>query len=212
MLSLAQALYQAIIIYDTKKITKLITHYFEKTKQPIPLQKLELASCFSIICHNISKMDGVSITEIDELLTHILSDINTITKQDKLQAFFLNAINNLELVIKRQNRLTLSREVNAAISYMYIHLFDKKSVDDIATHTTISQRHLNQLFQTYTKMSIHQYYLKLKIERASLLIQFENMTTSELAHLFQFYDESHFIRVFKKHYNMSPKQWQKEHL
>lgn len=209
MLTLSQQLYQALVIYDTRKQKRIIDHYFSQTI-PLILQKQEWTASIAIIYYKMASHDGISLEELDSMFKLFLQELNPILTRDKLHHYIQTTISSLDIIMKRQFRLTPSKEVNTAISYMYINLFHKKTVEEIAAATNISQRHLNELFQTYTSMSIHQYYLKLKVERAAFLIQVEHMTTSELAQLLQFYDESHFIRVFKKHFTLSPKQWQQQ--
>lgn len=212
MLTLAHQLYQSIIIYDTRKQQRLINTYFSHSSVSLAVQKQEWSACIAVIYYQMAAHDGMSTVEFDTMLTEFILALQSLSATEKFHTYIQKTIAALDLIMKRQYRLTPNKEVNTAISYMYINLFNKKTVEDISTATNISQRHLNSLFQTYTHMSIHQYYLKLKVERAALLIQVENMTTSELAQLLQFYDESHFIRVFKKHFKASPKQWQKQAL
>ncbi|MGL4662971.1 MAG: helix-turn-helix transcriptional regulator [Culicoidibacterales bacterium] len=210
MLTLSHQLYQALVIYDTRRQKRIIDQYFNLSNTALIIQKQEWTANIAIIYYKMASHDGISLEELDDMFKLFSQELNPILTSDKLHHYIQTTISSLDIIMKRQFRLTPSKEVNTAISYMYINLFHKKTVEEIATATNISQRHLNKLFQTYTSMSIHQYYLKLKVERAAFLIQVEHMTTSELAQLLQFYDESHFIRVFKKHFTLSPKQWQQQ--
>ena len=98
------------------------------------------------------------------------------------------------------------------IQYINIHIYDPLPLSDIEKYFFISNSQLRRCFKSEVGISIGTYIQKQKIIMAKylLLIQLPPCT---VAKQLNFYDLSHFIKIFKKHTGLTPLHFQKnEHL
>lgn len=94
------------------------------------------------------------------------------------------------------------------LSYINNNLAEKLSVTDIAEKFYISPSHLSAIFKQFTGLTINQYIINQRILLASSLLK-ENSSVQSAAEKSGFYNYAHFIRTFKKHVGISPKQYAK---
>lgn len=90
-----------------------------------------------------------------------------------------------------------------AVEYMQERLFEQISVDEIASHVHVSISHLKRVFSKYTKMGVHQYFLKRKLILAVQLLQSGN-TVAEVSEKLGFNTQSYFSTTFKRELGISP--------
>lgn len=94
------------------------------------------------------------------------------------------------------------------LSYINNHLADDLSVTNIAENFYISPSHLSSVFKQFTGLTINQYIINQRILLASSLLK-ENHSVQAVAEQSGFNNYAHFIRTFKKHVGISPKQYAK---
>ncbi|MBL8027810.1 MAG: AraC family transcriptional regulator [Fibrobacteres bacterium] len=87
-------------------------------------------------------------------------------------------------------------------------------IDELADKIQVSRRNLTSMFKSKTGLSIKQFQLNLKINRAaSIIANSPFVSFKEVAEQFNFYDEFHFSKLFKQktgHYPSSFRQKQLE--
>jgi AraC-like DNA-binding protein len=94
--------------------------------------------------------------------------------------------------------------------------------DQIDTNLTLSLKELSQsldvhptyLSREFSKyfddLSFGDYIRKIRIEKATQLLQNADYALSEIAYLTGFSDQSHFNRIFKKHMGQNPSEYRKK--
>lgn len=97
--------------------------------------------------------------------------------------------------------------VNDSILYIKSNFKDKISLQDIAESVSISPFHFSRIFKKETGYSPYEYILIVRINHAKNLLKTTNMLIKEISFECGFSSESNFITSFKKHTNMSPKQF-----
>ena len=90
------------------------------------------------------------------------------------------------------------------ISYMKQHLEAPIGVQEIADHTGISSSLASQLFKQEMNETIHGYFTKLRMERASELLLKTDHKISEIASMVGYQHENSFIRVYRKYKDITP--------
>lgn len=70
--------------------------------------------------------------------------------------------------------------------------------------------YLSTLFKKEVGMSISEYVQSAKVNEAKNLLSYTSHSMSDISSLLNFYDQSHFIRVFKKYTGVTPKQFKNE--
>lgn len=90
---------------------------------------------------------------------------------------------------------------------IYLHL-DKEHFDVPALHHAlgISRNQLYRRLKPLVKMPPKQYLLFVRLTKAREYLETRDWTIGEVAYRLGFLDESHFIRVFKKHFGCTPGQ------
>ncbi|WP_127496261.1 helix-turn-helix domain-containing protein [Paenibacillus glycanilyticus] len=101
----------------------------------------------------------------------------------------------------------LSKPVKACREYIYTHLYDEITVDKLAAVSGLNSGYLMHLFKKETGQTIACYIQKERIEEAKKLLQMTGDNISSIGSRLGFYDQAHFIKVFKKHAGTTPKHY-----
>jgi AraC-like DNA-binding protein len=80
-------------------------------------------------------------------------------------------------------------------------------LNELAQMAAMSETKLNQLFKQTFGDSIYNYFQKVRMEEAVFLLKQANRSVSEAGYELGFSNLSHFSRLFKKHYGMTPKKY-----
>jgi len=114
------------------------------------------------------------------------------------------------------NILPVSSSPNAvvfknAINYMNNNLNNQLTVSDIALFSNVSEASLKRIFMKYTGISIHKYYIKLKIKVAMELLE-NGESIKTVSEKVGFDNQSYFSKVFRKENGMSPSNYRKQNM
>jgi AraC family transcriptional regulator len=85
------------------------------------------------------------------------------------------------------------------------------TITELALEAGVHPVHLAAIFRQFYRESIGQYVQKLRIDHASKLLLSKNVSLSEVAYTSGFSDQSHFTRLFKRHYGMPPGKFRNSH-
>jgi AraC-like DNA-binding protein len=105
----------------------------------------------------------------------------------------------------------ISRPIIKATDYIYDHLQEKISLDEIAAAAGISKGYLCDLFKKETSMTVHMYTTKLRVEAASNMLAYADYKPSDIGDYFAFSSHSHFIKTFRTYMGMTPDEYRKKH-
>ncbi len=70
-----------------------------------------------------------------------------------------------------------SKSIADCIEYIYVHIQDRITPDDLAAHTGLSPSHLSRLFKKGTGVSVSDYIREKRVEQAQELLQFCDFRT-----------------------------------
>ncbi|SFO97343.1 response regulator transcription factor [Salibacterium halotolerans] len=82
------------------------------------------------------------------------------------------------------------------------------TLEDAAAHAGISASYFSQLFKTTTGENLTDYVTRHRLEKAVELLKKQAYSLKEISYMVGYKDPNYFSRVFKKHYALSPKQYQ----
>ncbi len=94
--------------------------------------------------------------------------------------------------------------VNQIKNYIRVNLNKKITLFDISEQTHYSISHCEMVFSKTTGLSITNYIIKKRIEKAKSLLVEKALTLTEVADAVGFADYNYFSRVFKKETGISP--------
>jgi len=90
--------------------------------------------------------------------------------------------------------------------YIHAHYMEDISLSHFVQQTGLPSYSLIKTFKSYFQLPPHQYLVNLRIEKAKSLLA-DNYSSTEVAYRSGFFDQSHFIRHFKKIIGITPKQF-----
>lgn len=92
-----------------------------------------------------------------------------------------------------------------AVRYMLNNISQQPSVSEIAKHCAVSESGLKRIFTKYAGLSVHKYFLTLKLQTAAKLLQ-NGKNATEVTELLNFSSQSYFSVAFKRETGKSPSQ------
>lgn len=142
----------------------------------------------------------------DELL---IKHIAIIEKEEKLVDF----ISNLFLQFCKENEIKYINIKNSKLAlkvkkYLKENIEDEILLEEIADHMNLSIIHILRIFKKEFGLPIHSYILNKKVHLAKDLLT-KNIPISEVAQMSGFFDQSHLNKSFKRVFQLTPKEYQK---
>ncbi|MGB3221997.1 MAG: AraC family transcriptional regulator [Desulforhopalus sp.] len=104
-----------------------------------------------------------------------------------------------------------SLQFKRAVDYMEAQIMTQITLEDIACEVGMSKFHFSRLFKNTTGTSPYHYLIKLRAEKARSLLAKGEESISEIAYRLNFSDQSHLSRIFKKHFGVTPRAFQRSH-
>ncbi len=101
----------------------------------------------------------------------------------------------------------MSKPVNICINYIYAHIKERITIENLAEYSGLSASYLSRLFKKETGVSVSDYIREKKIEKAQHLLKFCDYSLIEIANYLSFSSQSHFIQLFKDFTGITPKKY-----
>lgn len=111
--------------------------------------------------------------------------------------------------IKKKN--IYSKKIVQSLDYIHAHLHEKIMVDDLAEELELNKTYLCTLFKKETGLTIAQYIENERIEAAKNMLTYSDYSFIDISNYLNFNSHSHFIKVFKKHTGMTPREFSNKH-
>lgn len=113
------------------------------------------------------------------------------------------------LLLKKQN--VISKSITQCIEYIYNHIHDRITVEDLADYTELSPSYLSRLFKKELGISVSDYIREKKIDKAQNLLKYSDFSMVEIANYLSFSSQSHFIQTFEKLVGQTPKKYRDQY-
>ena len=134
-------------------------------------------------------------------MAHSLSDLKTVTMA--MQRDFVERVHAVRVS-------ALSREIEAACSYIAEHLEDELALAEIAKSVGYMDYYFSKKFKSETGVSPTAYIRQKRLEKAAVLLQTTDMDVQDIAYRLHFCSQSYFTDCFRKAYGVSPSQYRKD--
>ena len=109
----------------------------------------------------------------------------------------------------RESTTIQSAVINKAISYIFEHIDEEITVDDVARHCAYSKYHLTRMFKENTDEALYQFIKRVRLERSAWRLKVEKeKSITEIGGEYG-YSSSNFATAFKKHLDISPAVFRK---
>ena len=109
-----------------------------------------------------------------------------------------------------KERGTIRRAViNEAINYIFDHIDENITVDDVARHCAYSKYHLTRMFKEDMDEALYQFIKRIRLERSAWCLKVEKeKSITEIGGRYG-YSSSNFATAFKKHMAVTPADFRK---
>lgn len=132
-------------------------------------------------------------------LLHTIEEVSTL--HDRIVLDFTGKMRLL------QNGGGTSKLINTCIEYIYVHIKERITINDLADYTGFSESYLSHLFKQELGTSISDYIREKKVEKAQNLLKYCDYSLISIANYLSFSSQSHFTQVFQKQVGMTPKKY-----
>ncbi len=99
------------------------------------------------------------------------------------------------------------RHVTMVIRYMYQHLRESLTLEEISEEVQLSKSYLNAVFKAQTGKSPVEFFIHLKMQEACKLLKSTDYYIYEVSSELGYTDQYYFSRIFKKVVGVSPKDY-----
>ncbi len=101
----------------------------------------------------------------------------------------------------------VSKPIVLCVDYIYNHINERITIDDLSEYTALSLSYLSRLFKQNLGVSVSDYIREKKIEKAQNLLKYSEISLIEIANYLAFSSQSHFIQTFEKYVGLTPKKY-----
>lgn len=102
---------------------------------------------------------------------------------------------------------TGSKHINVCKEYIYSHIKERITIEELAETLGVSASYLSRLFKKETGDSVSAYIRRQKIEMAQNLLRYSDYSLIDIANRLSFSSQSHFIQQFRELTGMTPKRY-----
>lgn len=105
------------------------------------------------------------------------------------------------------DRFEMEKTMAAIRDYINVHYMENLSRDEIAERFHFSSSYFSIMFKKSFDVTFSEYLTGVRMEKAVDMLKFGNDTISEIAQKVGYHDVKYFLRVFKKVYKCTPKDY-----
>ena len=179
---------EGVGILSRNAVTNMKYHFVITTAMITRICKqngMEMEQAFRLSDFYIQKLDDVhTVEEVQSLHDAMVMDY-----AEKMRRYF------------KDN--TYSKHINASKEYIYSHIKERITIEDLADSLGVSASYLSRLFKKETGVSV--------IEMAKNLLQYSDYSVIEIANRLSFSSQSHFIQQFREVVGMTPRKYRDKH-
>ena len=95
---------------------------------------------------------------------------------------------------------------------VYDHIFKDISIEELSKLTNRSLTSFKKEFRRHFQMPPHKWYIRQRLMHSRLLLISTSKSISEIGNACTFPNTSHFIKLFKKEYQMTPAAYRNRHI
>ena len=124
-----------------------------------------------------------------------------------LQKILQNVLDNTEPLMYGNDAASIAR---MAIGYIDTHINSISSLEEVSKVMGFSLRHLNRIFMEEVGISVNDFFVRIKIQEAKRLLQYSDLNIAEIAEKLNYWDSTHFAKMFRKITGKSPREFRKD--
>lgn len=140
----------------------------------------------------------------NDYIKEIGFDIKT---REETEAELCRYYDEVNILFKKYNVIDANKTVYN-IGKSIIKQIDRKiTLESIASDVYLNKTYVSYIFKKITGISINDFILEVKTDRAKTLLHNPDMSVSEISDILYFCNAGYFTKVFKEHTSMTPTQY-----
>lgn len=100
--------------------------------------------------------------------------------------------------------------IERAKKYIKEHFTQPLTLEEVAENVGLSPNYFTKVFKDTTGVTFSDYVTNIRLLKAKELLEKNELSLKEICFMVGYKDPNYFSRVFKKQFNLSPKQYQKQ--
>lgn len=157
----------------------------------------------------VEKMDGGRDRfMMARLIDDLKSDISPLEKETSIMCVFLRLLGGVKTLRKKENPAKERPGLKLIRDYLHSHFNEKVTLDQLEMLSGLNKFYIVRLFNASYNVPPHAYQTLLRINHAKRELR-KNRRTVDIALEAGFFDQSHFIKVFKGYVGTTPDHYQK---
>lgn len=160
----------------------------------------------------ICKQNGMELEQAFRLSDFYIQKLDDIYTEEGVRSLHDEMVIDYAEKMRRYSRSdTNSKHINACKEYIYSHIKERITIEDLADELGVSAGYLSRLFKRQTGTSVSAYIREQKISVAKNLLRYSDYSMIDIANRLSFSSQSHFIQQFRESVGMTPKKYRDEY-
>lgn len=109
----------------------------------------------------------------------------------------------------RQRKNGVGRAAKQIQDYLKEHYAEEANLEKIAEKIGLTSAYISTIFKKETGMTITNYLIQIRLEKAKEMIRDTNMTISEIAYAVGYVDTRYFSKLFIKNVGIKPVEYRR---
>lgn len=140
-----------------------------------------------------------------------IRSLDKCTVEDEIHLLHRELVDDYAQRMQIIHKATLyPKPIIICLDYIYDNLHTKITLEKLSDITNLSPSYLSKLFHKETGVTVSEYITRKRIQAAENMLKYSEYSSTEISNYLCFSSESHFIQVFKKHTNHTPKRYREK--
>lgn len=206
-----QKLAEAVVSDDTAAIERELDSFFEKIFYiPVPPPRYVRGMCSYLLGDVSNRVIGYLRQGCSVPLAGGTDGIDGLATFREIRAFLLQALTDMAAGIQSDKKAHIPPSIEEAQNYIRSHVFSRLLVKSVAEQMHLSESYFTALFKKTVGITVQDYILNCKLEKAKELLIEKKMSIFEISDLLEYRDYRSFSRAFKRYTGNSPTEFQQK--
>lgn len=150
---------------------------------------------------------GVDSEQSFALSDYYILEVEKQTTEQSLNALLHELLDHYAEMVHNETYRAYSLQITKAVRYMNKHLYGSCTIQEIAAAVNLNPQYLASLFKKEVGITPSAYLQNIKMKEARTLLLQNDYSVAEIAEILGYCNTSYFIKIFKKTYGKTPKQY-----